>query len=90
MRALVVMTALLVAYPATAFAGATETAQPAVDSKQTVVPTKVVCRQVQETGTRFKKKVCGRPADWQRREEESARARKELDSGGGANTAPSG
>jgi hypothetical protein len=92
MRPLGVLTALAVVCPSVAYAAPTETAaQPTVaEGKPAAVPAKVICKQVLQTGTRFKKRSCGRAADWKRLEEESMRARQELDSGGGANTAPSG
>ena len=90
MRALVVLSALLVVCPAAAFAETASTVQSTgAQEKPAVDGAKMLCREIPQTGTRFKKKACGRNADWKRREEESQRARMELDSGRGANTAPS-
>lgn len=88
MRALGVLSGLLAAYPAAALAGATDTIQPvAAQTKgESVVKTKVVCKQIAETGTRFKRKACGRKEDWTKLEDDSTRARGEL-GGAGGNTA---
>ena len=56
MRPLGVLTALAVVCPSVAYAAPTETAaQPTVaEGKPAAVPAKVICKQVVQTGTRFK------------------------------------
>ena len=90
MRTLGLLTVLMLAAPVAALSATPEPSPPArATAKAEVTPTKIVCREVAQTGTRFKRKACGRTADWKKYEEESERARKEME-GQGANTAPSG
>ena len=88
MRSLGLITVLLMTAPSSALSAAPEP-QPTVQTKTAAAPAKVVCREIQQTGTRFKRKACGRTADWNKLEEDATRARKEM-GGQGANTAPSG
>ena len=91
MKSLCVFAAVALAASSPAFAANPQsggTPDRAAAGKESAAEAGVVCRSVLQSGTRFKKKVCGRKAAWAKVEEEAKKASHEI-LGQGANTAPS-